>query len=69
LSFLEPTSPQDEVDEYFKALGGGSRAEMADPPKEDDDDQFEKQTEVTRDRDIKWMVYFYSVHMYINDKV
>jgi hypothetical protein len=34
------------VDEYFKALGGGSRADMADPPKEDDDDVFEKQTEV-----------------------
>ncbi|ODM95069.1 Gelsolin, cytoplasmic [Orchesella cincta] len=45
IQMIEPNSPQEEVDAYFKALGGGSRDEMADPPKEDDDVAFEKQTE------------------------
>ena len=38
----EPNSPAEDVAEYFKALGGGSRADMADPPAEDDDDVYEK---------------------------
>jgi hypothetical protein len=42
----EPNSPQEHVDAYFKALGGGSRDDMADPPAEDDDATFEKLREV-----------------------
>ncbi len=45
IQMIEPNSTQDQVDAYFKALGGGSRAEMADPPAEDDDAIFEKTTE------------------------
>lgn len=36
------------MDAYFKALGGGSRDEMAEPPKDDDDVTFEKQSEVVK---------------------
>jgi gelsolin len=42
---IEPTSSAEDVAEYFKALGGGSRADMADPPADDDDSAFEKQVE------------------------
>lgn len=50
MSFIEPNSPPEDVEAYFKALGGGSREEMADPPKEDDDVTFEKTTEVFKNQ-------------------
>ncbi|CAG7724631.1 unnamed protein product, partial [Allacma fusca] len=42
IHMIEPTSTPDEVAEYFNALGGGSRADMEDPPEVDDDDVYEK---------------------------
>lgn len=45
-NFIEPSSTPALVAEYFKALGGGSRDDMADPPKEDDDIDYEKKVEV-----------------------
>jgi len=44
---VEPSTNEEEVSRFFKALGGGSRADLPDPPAEDDDDTFEKLAETT----------------------
>ena len=42
----EPTTNEEEVGRFFKALGAGSRLDLADPPAEDDDAAYEKSSDV-----------------------
>jgi len=54
IQHVKPTSAQDIVEAFFQALGGGSRAEIAEPPEIDDDDEMEILKEkVTRPTSIR----------------
>lgn len=44
--FLDGSSTPDEISDFFKMLGGGSQSQVADEPKADDDQEFERKQDV-----------------------
>lgn len=44
--FLDGSSTADEISDFFKMLGGGSQSQVADEPKADDDQEFERKQDV-----------------------